>query len=372
MDEKINALADILVNYSLNVKEKEKVLITSTGEVANDLIYMLVKKIASKGGMPFVKYISNEIDGLIKEVMTEDMVHEIVKRKEFEVNNYDSFITITCSSNEFENKNKKMDMVNLLGKACSKLDHIRINERKWVILNYPTKLDAYKAEMPTRDYYEYAMNAMIFDYQQMKEDSKALKKLMEETNRVRILGPNTDLTFSIKDMPAVPCMGEYNIPDGEVFTAPVKDSVNGIISFNTKTIYMNNLFSNVRLEFKDGKITNATCDSGNQEKLEEILNMDEGARYVGEFSLGFNPLITEPMGDILFDEKIKGSLHLTPGKCYDEAPNGNDSIIHWDLVLIQREEYGGGEIYFDDVLIRKDGKFVLEELKPLNYDQVDK
>ena len=215
------------------------------------------------------------------------------------------------------------------------------------------------------DFYNYSLDVMNVDYESLNEKIKPLKELMEKTDKVRILGPNTDLTFSIKGLPAVPCCGTANIPDGELYTAPVKNSVNGIITYNTPSPYNGNIFNNIKLEFKDGKIINAKSDS-NTDELTEIFNTDEGARYVGEFSLGFNPMITKPMGDILYDEKIMGSLHFTPGRCYEDCDNGNISSIHWDLVLIQTEEYGGGEIYFDDVLIRKDGKFVLDNLKHLN------
>jgi aminopeptidase len=154
------------------------------------------------------------------------------------------------------------------------------------------------------------------------------------------------------------------VPDGEVYTAPVKNSVNGKITYNTPSPYQGIFHQQVSFTFKDGKIIEATSDQ--TDKLNEVLDTDEGARYIGEFALGLNPAIKEPMGNILFDEKIRGSLHFTPGDSYDETENGNSSSVHWDLVLIQRPEYGGGEIYFDDVLIRKDGIFVINELKGLN------
>ena len=221
--------------------------------------------------------------------------------------------------------------------------------------------------MPYDEYKDYAIKAMNFDYSIMEKDILPLKKLMEKTDKVRIVSPSTDISFSIKNMPIIPCCGTSNIPDGEIFTAPIKTSVNGQITYNTPSPYQNNIYNNVSLTFKEGKIVEATCD-GDNEALNSIFDTDNGSRYVGEFSLGLNPLIIKPMGDILYDEKIIGSIHFTPGKCYDDAPNGNDSAIHWDMVLIQTKEYGGGELYFDDVLIRKDGKFVLKELEHLNYN----
>jgi aminopeptidase len=195
-----------------------------------------------------------------------------------------------------------------------------------------------------------------------------LVKLMKTTDKVRIVAPGTDLTFSIKGIPVIKCDGELNIPDGEVFTAPVKESVNGVIHYNTETLYEGKVFSDLRLEFKDGKIVKAT--SNNSEELNKILDTDDGARYVGEFAIGVNPFVTKPMLDTLFDEKIAGSIHFTPGNSYDLAPNGNSSKVHWDIVLIQTKEWGGGELYFDDVLVRKDGLFVIDELKGLNPENL--
>jgi aminopeptidase len=202
------------------------------------------------------------------------------------------------------------------------------------------------------------------DYAKMGRAMAPLEKLMAQTNRVHLKGPGTDLTFSIKGIGAKMCKGDRNIPDGEVFSCPVRNSVNGTIQFNTPTLYSGTKFENVRLELKDGKIINASAN--NTKRLNEILDTDAGARYIGEFSLGFNPHILNPMCDILFDEKIAGSLHFTPGQAYEDCGNGNQSAIHWDMVLIQRPDWGGGEVWFDGELIRKDGIFVRKDLKGLN------
>jgi len=250
------------------------------------------------------------------------------------------------------------------------VSNLIVNTKQWVLLNYPTPSLAQKAKMSLEQFEDFLLDVCLVDYSKMNEAMKNLKALMERTDKVHITGPGTDLTFSIKGLQAIPCAGDCNIPDGEVFTAPVRESVNGIIQYNTPSPYQGTVFNNVKLEFKDGKIINATADN-DVERLNEIFNTDEGARYVGEFAIGVNPLIKHPMGDILFDEKIDGSLHFTPGQAYEgEADNGNRSAIHWDLVLIQREEYGGGSIYFDDVLIRENGRFVLPELECLNPENL--
>ena len=365
MDERIKKLSNTIVNYSVKVKENDRVLIQYESSMCKPLIKYLIKDIYKNGGIPFVKHLDDELSSLILEGANSKVIDKIYNEKKYEVDSFDVFIRICYTENEFEDKNVSSKIRKELGEKTRNLDDIRINKRRWTLLNYPSLVDAYKAHMTYDEFFDYSLNVMTVNYEEMNEKIKPLKELMEKTDKVRIIGPNTDLTFSIKGLPAIPCVGTANIPDGELYTAPVKDSVNGVITYNTKSTYNGNVFSNVRLEFKDGKIIKCSAEDDN-EKLEEVFNTDEGARYVGEFSLGFNPLITKPMGDILYDEKIMGSIHFTPGMCYEDCNNGNISSIHWDLVLIQTPEYGGGEIYFDDVLIRKDGKFVLDNLKELN------
>src|SRR5690606_32848804 len=239
---------------------------------------------------------------------------------------------------------------------------------KWVVLRYPNPSMAQLAGMSTEAFEDFYFRVCNLDYAKMDRAMDPLKELMDRTDRVRIVGPGTDLSFSIKGIGAVKCSGRRNIPDGEVYTAPVRDSVNGTISFNVPSVYNGFKYENVRLTFRDGRIVEASAND--TARINALLDTDEGARFVGEFSLGFNPHILHPMNDILFDEKIAGSLHFTPGQAYEEADNGNRSAIHWDLVLIQRPEYGGGEVWFDDVLIRKDGRFVHPALEGLNPERL--
>lgn len=366
MEEK---LSSTLVNYSLSVKENEKVLITYYDESCKNLVKNLIKEITKVNAYPFVKIIDEELDNLLLKEATESKTDIMAKLLKEEVENYDSFITIRYNKNEYENSNISPIIRKSLGKKTIETKEIRTNERKWVLLNYPSHLDAYKAKMSYDDFYNYAFNAMNYDYSKTKELIKPLKELMLKTDKVRIISPKTDISFSIKDMNVIECLGNFNIPDGEIFTAPVKTSVNGVITYNVDSPYNGNIYKNVSLTFKDGKIINAICD-GDIQKLNEIFETDEGSKYVGEFALGINPNIKYPISDILFDEKIIGSIHFTPGAAYKEAYNQNDSSIHWDMVLIQREDFGGGEIYFDEVLVRKDGLFVLDELLPLNYSEL--
>ncbi len=365
--EKLNTLAKTIVNYSLHLKENSKVNISFAKE-ANPLVEEIIKEAKKVKAVVFLDQYDPKLVALLGDTNTNERIKVLKEKKRLDVDIFDAFISIRYTYNDYETKNTPKEMTKNLGAATQEEDDIRINERDWVLLNYPSNVDAYKAKMPTTNFNEFALDVMTIDYRKMSEDIKPLKELMERTDKVRITGPKTDITFSIKNMPAIPCTGEKNIPDGELYSAPVKTSVNGIITYNTPSPYQGNIYNNVSLTFKDGKIIHATCDE-DDDKLNEIFDTDEGARYVGEFSLGFNPQILYPMGDILYDEKILGSLHFTPGRCYADCDNGNISSIHWDMVLIQREDFGGGEIYFDDVLIRKDGKFVLDELKQLNYEK---
>ena len=364
--EKINTLAKTIVNYSLHLKENDRVHISFTEE-ATPLVEEIIKESKKVGAIVGLNLYNPRLNARLAEGNTMARLEHLKKIKEFEVNNYEAFVMIRSAFNDYEAKNVPQEMTKQFGIMTNELDDIRINEREWVLLNYPTYLDAHKAKMTTEDFNKFAFDVMTVDYKKMSEDVAPLKALMERTDKVRIVSPGTDLTFSIKGMPAVPCCGEKNIPDGEIYSAPIKTSVNGTITYNTPSPYQGNIYNKVSLTFENGKIINASCD-GDNDKLNEIFDTDEGARYVGEFALGFNPKVLYPMGDILYDEKITGSLHFTPGRCYADCDNGNKSAIHWDMVLIQREDFGGGEIYFDDVLIRKNGKFVLEELKTVNYE----
>jgi len=368
MEDKLKKLADILTNYSVELKENERVLVSTNPEVDKRFIKELVNNIVKKGAYPYVKMTDDEIQSIINENLNDTIIDNTIKRKQYEVDNFDVFISIYYNKNDYEGKKVKIEELRKLGELSKSIDDIRINERKWVLLNFPSTLDAYKAKMTTQEYYDYALDTMIFDYSKMNDALKPLKELMENTKKVRIKSPGTDLTFSIEGMPAIICAGKYNIPDGEIYTAPIKDSVEGYITYNTPSPYRNHVFNNVKLTFEKGKIVDATSDD-HIDKLNEIFDTDEGSRFVGEFAIGVNPLINSPMGDILYDEKISGSIHFTPGNAYADSFNGNISAIHWDLVLIQTEDYGGGEIYFDDVLIRKNGIFVLDSLKELNFEK---
>ncbi len=370
MDERMRKLAKNLVNYSCRVKEGDKVYIHYIGDSTEPLALALIDEVYRAKALPFPHFTSTRIQRRTVMECTEEQLKLMARVDCLEMENMDCYIGVRGTDNVSELSDVPEDRMSLYERLYSTPVHhgIRVPRTRWVVLRFPNDAMAQLSGMSTEAFEDFYYDVCCLDYSKMNSAMKNLVEYMNRTDRVRLLGPGTDLTFSIKDIPAIACAGEMNIPDGEVFTAPVRDSVNGVISYNAPSLYQGVTYENVRFTFENGKIIKA--ESNNDEKLEKLLNTDEGARYIGEFAIGVNPYIKKPMKDILFDEKINGSIHFTPGNCYDTAPNGNHSAIHWDLVWIQRPEYGGGEIYFDDVLIRKDGRFTAEELKCLNPENL--
>lgn len=366
MDSRIKKLAETLVHHSIDLKPGEKVYLDYKGSGADALVQELIRTIYDAGGVPFFHCFNSKFLREILSDCNEEQLQIMSDLSLQEMKQMDCYIGIRCDDNVTELSDVSSEKMEMYNKIYNLPVHSeeRVNNTKWVILRYPTPNFAQAANMSTAAFEDFFFTVCTMDYQQLSKAMEPLVSLMKKTDSVHIVGPGTDLTFSIKDINVVPCFGKRNIPDGEVYTAPVKNSINGVITYNTPSIENGFTFDNIKFEFKDGKIVNATAN--NSKLLNDILDTDDGSRYIGEFSLGVNPFVKLPMKDTLFDEKICGSFHLTPGHCYKAAPNGNESSIHWDLVCIQTPEFGGGEIYFDDVLIRKDGIFVHPDLINLN------
>lgn len=370
MDERIKKLSYNLVNYSMKVKKNDKVYIHYIGESTENLARQLIKDVYEAGGIPFPHFTSQKIQREMLLNCTEEQLKLMAEIDCKEMSMMDCYVAVRGTENVSELSDVSSEKMNLYEKYYATPVHhdIRVPKTRWVVLRYPNSSMAQLSNTSLEAFEDFYFKVCCLDYSKMNEAMKHLVDYMNRTDRVKIKGPGTDLTFSIKDIPAIPCAGELNIPDGEVFTAPVKNSVNGTLSYNTPAVFQGFTYENIKLEFKAGQIVKASAND--TERINKVFDTDEGARYIGEFAIGVNPYIIKPMKDTLFDEKIMGSFHFTPGNCYDEAPNGNKSAIHWDLVLIQTKEYGGGEIYFDDVLIRKDGRFVVPELMCLNPENL--
>jgi aminopeptidase len=368
-DPRISVLAKNLINYSCQVQPGEKILIEAIG-LESPLIKEIIKEAYRAGGIPFVTIKDRSIDRTLLMEVTEEQLKLMAKYETIRMNDMQAYIGVRSGNNAAELSDVPAEKIELYARLFSNEVHtkIRVRNTKWVVLRYPTPAMAQSANMSTEAFEDFYFNVCNLDYSKMSRAMNPLVELMNKTDQVKIVGPGTNLTFSIKGIPTIKCDGERNIPDGEVYTAPIKDSVNGYISYNTPTIYQGFTYENIRFKFVNGQIVEATAND--TEKINKVLDTDEGARFTGEFALGLNPYINKAIKDTLFDEKIAGSFHLTPGNSYDECPNGNQSAIHWDLVCIQTPEYGGGEIYFDGVLVRKDGKFILPELQVLNPEHL--
>lgn len=370
MDPRIEILANRLVNYSCRLQENEKLLVEYKGEASRPLVQALVREVYKAGGKPFVWERNDTVMREILKSSTDDQLDLMKEADLMVMKAMDAYIGIRGSENVSELGDLDAESIKRYTERYQTPVHSeeRVNHTKWVILRYPNYSMAQLADMSLEGFEDFYFNVCNMDYGKMSEAMDHLKALMDRTDRVRIKGKGTDLSFSIKDIPAIKCAGEMNIPDGEVFTAPVRESVNGRISYNCPAVYQGITYENIVLDFENGRIVNAAAND--TERINKVFDTDEGARYVGEFAIGVNPYILKAMKDTLFDEKIMGSFHFTPGRCYEEASNGNDSAIHWDLVCIQTPEYGGGEIYFDDILVRKDGRFVLDSLEALNPENL--
>src|SRR6201997_939726 len=362
-DERFDKLAKLLVEYSIRLRRNETVLIEAF-DIPDEMTVALLRAVRNVGGVPFTQVYHAPVNRALALEASDRQLNLMASHELARMKKMNAYIALRGSHNITELADVPAEKMKLIGKKMRPVQDQRVKKTKWVVLRWPTPSMAQLAGMSTEAFENFYFDVCTLDYRKLLPGMKALKRLMEKTDHVQIKAPGTDLSFSIKRIPAIICGGDRNIPDGEVFSCPVKDSVEGHVTFNAPSIYQGIAFDGIRLEFKSGKIVDAT--SNETQKLNKILGADPGARYIGEFSLGFNPRVLQPMRDILFDEKIAGSFHFTPGQAYEEADNGNRSQVHWDMVSIQRTDYGGGEIYFDGKLIRRNGDFLPIALQSLN------
>ena len=368
-DPRETKLAELIIGYSTALKRDENVLIESF-DLANGLVTELVRAAHAAGARPFVSVRSNELISELVRGAGAEQIQEWGELDRARMKRMQAYVGVRASLNASELSDVPPEKMAQWVKYYQRPVHLeqRVTGTRWVVMRYPNPSMAQMASMSTARFQDFYYRVCTLDYPRMSEAMEPLKRLMDRTDRVRIKSPGTDLRFSIKGIGSVKCDGHLNLPDGECYSAPVRESVEGVIQYNTTSLYQGVLYENIRFTLEKGRIVKA--ESSESKRMNEVLDSDAGARYIGEFSLGFNPYVTTPMGDTLFDEKIAGSLHFTPGNAYDTADNGNRSGVHWDIVLIQTPEHGGGEVWFDDVLIRKDGRFVVPELEGLNPERL--
>jgi aminopeptidase len=368
-DPRMTKLAELLIHYSCSIKPGEKILFEVI-DIPQEMTIELIRVARKAGGDPLVTIKSNQINRALMVHGSEAQMNLWADTEAHRMTNVQAYVGLRGNHNIAELADVPEDKHKLYQSTVWKRVHqeIRVPKTRWVVLRWPHPAMAQQAGMSTEAFEKFYFDVCTMDYAKMAKAMQPLVQRMTAADKVRLLGPGTELNFSIKGIAAIGCDGKLNIPDGEVFSCPVKNSVNGTVQFNARTIYQGVVHDNVRLELKDGKVVQAT--SSDTAHLNKVLDTDEGARYIGEFAIGFNPYVTRPMLDILFDEKIAGSFHFTPGQAYEEADNGNRSTVHWDMVCLQDKDNGGGEIWFDGECIRRDGRFIVKDLEGLNPENL--
>lgn len=370
-DKRLYQLAESVLKNSVKLKKGERIYIEAFGPTVLGLMEIFIQKATEMGGVPFYFYNDEHLLKAVIDNASEEQMKEFGAVYQKQMADSDVYIALRGYDDIFALSDVNERQMALYMQHYFNPVHrsTRVPNTRWCVMRYPNMAMAALAKMSVEAFENFYFDACLVDYAQMCEAMTPLQELMEKTDRVKIIAPGTDLEFSIKGIPAIKSCGAVNIPDGEIYTAPVRDSINGVVQFNTDSVFNGIFYSNVRLVFQNGKIVEAYSHANN-DKLQEVLETDGGSRHMGEFAFGLNPGITHPILDILFDEKIGGSFHMAIGNSYDEAPNGNKSAVHWDLIQMQDEAHGGGEIYMDDVLVRKNGRFVLPELQGLNPENL--
>lgn len=365
-DPRIRKMAKQVIEYSVHLQPGEKVLIDIWDE-AYDFAEELVGAAQEAGGQPFVNLQSLSLNRRLIMNATEESMEAWYKYENFRMEDMDAYIVVRKNHNNKTYEGIPAEKMRLYNKYYGKLHYgTRITNTKWCVLRYPNDSFAQSAGMSTQELEDFFFENCCLNYRRMNELAAPLNDLMMRTDQIAIKAPGTDLTFSIKGCCKPPACGIFNIPCGETGMPIIPESANGRISYNLPSFFQNTLFEDISLTLKDGKIVEAR--SNHTERMNEILDTDPNARRIGEFAMGFNPYITQPINDTLFDEKMAMTMHFTPGN--DSIYN--PSAIHWDIVTSHAREMGGGEIYADGVLIRKDGLFVLDELKQLNPRELKK
>jgi len=363
-DKRIEKLASVLVNFSTSIKKGDMVLIEAIGTPTLPFVKEIHRQTLIKGAKYVEIWFSEpEVTKDFYNLATKQQIDFFPKHKLDFMKKVNAYIAVRAPENSMVFAN--VDHKNLLTnqKVMQPILNWRVNHTKWVVTRWPCHGFAQEAKMSLEELFDFYFAACIQDWASVGKRQAKLARMMKETKEIKVKASDTDLVLRKDKLPAINCNGLRNIPDGEVYTAPVKNSVEGYITFNCPAVYQSQEFDGICLEFKNGKVVKATCSAGDEGKLNAILDTDEGGRYIGEFSLGTNHNITKPMRNILFDEKIGGSIHMACGMAYEECNNGNKSAIHWDIIKILK---GDGEIYFDGKLIQKNGYFVHPSLVDLN------
>jgi aminopeptidase len=357
-------MARTIVRYSLEVRPGERVLLDFRGTSTLDLLRETVEEVTRAGGIPFPLVGDDSVSARFLRHAAEEQVRSWGGIHEVLIRQMQCYVRVNGTDNPFDTADIPEAAQRWEREHYMKPVHLeyRVKNLKWVVLRYPSHSMAQQARMSREAFAALYYDVCMLDWERFSRAMDPLKSLMERTDKVRLTAKDTDVTFSIRGVGVVKCDGRMNLPDGEVFTAPVRDSVEGVITYNAGSIYAGTSWDWIRLTFRRGRIADIEA-SNDVDKLRKIFATDEGASYMGEFSFGLNPRLHRPMKDTLFDEKIYGSFHTALGQCYETTENGNRSAIHWDLVCIQTPAYGGGNVWLDGQLVREDGNWIHPALR---------
>lgn len=351
---KTKKVAEVIVNYSTEIKEGDKVQINTSvlGIPLAEAIYELTLE---KGAIPWVNISEERFEYLWFKKAEKNALTWFPTHKFQEIKNTDVWIGIRAPGNTRLLSSVPPDRISVYRKTMEKISEYRVERTRWVIINYPTNALAQEADMSLEEYENFWYKAVVQDWKRLSQNWKKIAEKLERTDKVRILGEKTDLTFSVKGRKPIVADGKYNLPDGEVFTSVVENSTEGEIYFDLPSTYAGKFAQGITLKFRKGKVTEADAET-NKELVMSMLNTDSGAKRLGEFGIGLNYKIKRPVKDILFDEKIGGTIHLAIGKSYSETLGKNKSAVHWDMIKDMRKN---GEIYFDDELVFRKGRWLI-------------
>lgn len=367
MDPRFRKIASTVMRHSLKIKPGEKVIISAVDD-GDKLCEALVEEAYACGALPFVSLEQTNVRRAILLGATQEQLELMAKPTVALMEEMDCSVTISAPYNSCEFSLVDQEKQTMYTKYCrSQISRAR-GKLRWVSLTYPNHAMAQNAGMSLSDFSDYYFDLMTMDYEKLERASLPMAMRMRAADKVRIVAPGTDLTVSLKGFTALIAAGEHNLPDGEIASTPDRYSVNGTISFNIPSMHNGFLFKDVVLTFKDGKLVDASAND--TERFWREVSLDEGCRYIGEFSMGTSPFVNQIVHETLFDEKMGGSMHMALGACYNfpGRDNGNRSSIHWDLIQSHRPEHGGGEVWIDGELVRKDGIYLPEDLRTLNPD----
>ena len=366
-DPRIEKLADLLVNYSVAVKPGDKVVVQ--GSIAGEpLLQAVFASVLKAGGNPIVMPSLPGSEETMYRYANDAQLQHVPEPQKLIMSTYDARIVILAEQNTKELSHVDPAKMVLRSRARTELMKIMMERSaagslRWVLGPYPTNALAQDAEMSLSDYEDFVYSACLPDmndpigyWRKFSDWQQKIVDWLKGKQRVRVKGKETDLTMSIAGRQFINCNGKVNMPDGEVFTGPVEDSMNGHVLYSFPAIEHGHEVSGIRLTFEHGQVVKATAEK-NQEFLLKTIATDEGSRRVGEFAIGTNEGIKQFTREILFDEKIAGTFHMALGAAYPETGSQNESAVHWDMICDLRD---GGEIWVDDVLLYKNGKFVIK------------